>query len=138
MAERMTAMKEMMTPMISDATGAAGNLNREKRKRHEFPHRRGRSLNRTTGLFLPKPAFAAFTDPDEFQDERIRERQVDDRRATSHGATAEHLDAIVEQVARTFHFSTEELRARKREQHLFFAVKLRCISVATPERVCRP
>jgi hypothetical protein len=113
-------VKEVVTPMISDATGAAGNLNRVKRKRREFPHRGCRSLNRAMGLGLPKPAFAAFTDPDRFQNEQMRDRQADDRRATAKGATAEHLDAIVEQVARTFHFSTEELRARKRDQHLSF------------------
>jgi hypothetical protein len=111
-------MEEVMTPMISDATGAAGNLNRGKRKRHEFPHRGCRSPNRAMELGLPKPAITAFTDPDHCQNERMRDRQTDDRRATPNCATAEHLDAIVEQVARTFHFSTEELRARKREQHL--------------------
>jgi DnaA-like protein len=116
--ERTTAMKEVMTPMISDATGAAGNLNQGKRKRHEFPHRGCRSPNRAMGLGLPKPAFTASTDPDHCQNERMRNRQADDRRATLNGTTAKHLDAIVEQVARTFHFSTEELRARKRGQHL--------------------
>jgi Bacterial dnaA protein helix-turn-helix len=118
--ERTTAMKEVVTPMISDATGAAGNLNRGKRKRHEFPHRGCRSPNRAMGLGLPKPAFTALTDPDHCQNERMRDRQADDRRAAPNGATAEHLDAIVEQVASTFHFSTEEFRARKREQHLSF------------------
>ncbi len=106
--------------MISDATGAAGNLNRGTRKRHEFPHRGCRSLKRAMRLGLPKPRFAALTDPDQLQNARMRDRQADNRRATANGASAEHLDAIVEQVARTFHFSTEELRACKREQHLSF------------------
>jgi len=118
--ERTTAMKEVMTPMVSDATGAAGNLNREKRTRHKYPRRGWRSPNRAMGLGLPKPALTAFTDPDHCRNERMRDRQADHCRATPNGATAEHLDAIVEQVARTFHFSTEELRARKREQHLSF------------------
>ncbi len=106
--------------MISDATGAAGNLNRGKRKRNEFSHRSRRSLNRTLGPGLPKPAAATFTDPDHFKNERTTDRQGDARRASPKEATAEHLDAIVEQIARTFHFGVEELRARKREQHLSF------------------
>jgi len=72
------------------------------------------------GLGLPKPALAAFSDPDHAQNEGVRDRQGDDCRATPNDATAEHLDAIVEQVARAFHFSAEEFRARKREQHLSF------------------
>jgi hypothetical protein len=48
-AERTTAMKDVMTPMISDATGAAGNLSRGKRKRQEVPHRGCRSPNRAIG-----------------------------------------------------------------------------------------
>ncbi len=113
-------MKEVMTPMISDATGGAGNLHRGKRKRNEFSHRSRRSLIRTLGPGLSKPAVVTFTDPDHFQNERTTDWQGDARRATPTGATAEHLDAIVEQIARTFHFSMEELRARKREQHLSF------------------
>ncbi len=126
MAERTRAMKEVMTPMISDATGAAENLSRGKRMRHEFPHRGRRSPNRAMGLGLPKPALTAFTDPDHCRNERMRDRQADGRRATPNAATAEHLDAIVEQVARTFHFSTEEFRGCKYEQHLSF-----CRQVAT-------
>lgn len=106
--------------MISDATGAAENPNRGKRKRREFPYRGCHSLNRAMGLGPPKSAVAAFTDPERFQNERMKDRQADARRATANGAIAQDLDAIVEQVARTFHFSTEELRARKREQHLSF------------------
>jgi len=113
-------MKEVMTPMISDATGAAGNLNRGKRKRHEFSDQGCRPLKRAIGLGLPQPAFAAFTDPGHFQNEGMTDRQSDARRATPKGASVEHLDAIVEQIARIFHFSTEEIRARKREQHLSF------------------
>jgi hypothetical protein len=113
-------MKEVMTPMISDAAGAAGNLNRGKHKQHEFRQRGGHSLKRVLRLGLPQPGLAALTDPGHFQNKRMTDRQGDARRATPKGATAEHLDAIVERVARSFHFSTEEIRARKREQHLSF------------------
>jgi hypothetical protein len=116
----MTAMKEVMTPMISDATGAAGNLNRGKHKRYEGLHRGCHSLDGATGRGLPKAAFAAFTDPGHGQNERMVDRKDDGRRANANDAIAEQLDAIVEEVARTFHFSTEELRARRREQHLSF------------------
>jgi chromosomal replication initiation ATPase DnaA len=61
------------------------------------------------------------SDPDHPQVDAIGARETSDRqRKAPTGATAAHLDAIVEKVAQTFHFSAEELRTRKRGQHLAF------------------
>ena len=121
MAERKTEVKEVMTAMIRDATGAAETPHRRQLERHEFPRQRFRSKNRLLESGSPKRSSTAVSDPDHPQLDAIGARETTDRQIKAPtGVTAAHLDAIVEKVAQTFHFSAEELRTRNRGQHLAF------------------
>jgi hypothetical protein len=121
MAEQKTEVKEVMTPMIRHATGAAGTPHRRQLERHEFPRQRFRLRNRLLESGSPKRSSTAVPDPDHPQVDAIGVGETSDGQIYAPtGATAAHLDAIVEKVARTFHFSAEELRTRNRGQHLAF------------------
>jgi chromosomal replication initiation ATPase DnaA len=69
----------------------------------------------------PKRSYTSVSDHDHPQVDAIGARETSNRQIKAPtGATAAHLDAIVEKVAQTFHFSAEELRRRNRGQHLAF------------------
>jgi hypothetical protein len=121
MAERRTEVKEVMTPTIRDATGAAGTPHRRQLERNELPRQRFRLRNRLLESGSPKCSSQAVSDPDHPQLDAIGARETTDRQIkVPIGVTAAHLDALVQKVAQIFHFSVEELRTRNRGQHLAF------------------